>query len=144
MLTWKKRFSVWQYLDKFYHVLLKRLIFQFFQVCRQWQLLLLDSCHLRYCEGLQCYSHNPLFSSEAGWKSSIEVIEGTKEFIILFGSLGNNLMLFLINAGSKTDHYILFIKDCIFGELKLFHDPKQTLPIIKRKLTFPQGLSNNF
>jgi hypothetical protein len=64
--------------------------------------------------------------------------------IILLGSLGNNLMPFLINAGNRMYHSSLSIKDYILGQLKLFHDPKQTLLIIKRKLTFSQGISNHF
>lgn len=48
-------------------------------------------------------------------------------------------MPFLINAGSRIDHYILTIKDCILGQLKLFYDPKQTLLIIRGNWHSPKG-----
>lgn len=76
-------------------------------------------------------------------QSRIKVRKGAKELIILFGSLSNNQMPFLINVGNRIDHYILAITDCVLGQFKLFHDSKQTLPIIKRKLTFSQGISNH-
>lgn len=66
------------------------------------------------------------FPQEAAQQPRIKVKEGTKELIISFGLLGNNSMPFLINAGSRIDHYILAIKDCILGQFKLFHDHKQT------------------
>ena len=81
---------------------------------------------------------------EADPWSGVKVKEGSKEFIILFGSLGNNYMAFLINVGSRIDHDILAIKDSIVGQLKLFHDPEQTSPIMKRKLSFSQGTSHHF
>lgn len=50
------------------------------------------------------------FPQEADPWSGIKVKEGSEELIIWLGSFGNNWMSFLINVGSRIDHYILAIK----------------------------------
>lgn len=75
---------------------------QFFPVCGQWQLLLLNNldCHLNDYKGLQCRSHNLFyfcqlymlycFYQDADRWSRMKFKESTKKLIILCGSLGNN------------------------------------------------------